>query len=113
VQGHGFRDHAAAFEAADAVIVGASFDSVADQKTFAEGEGFPYPLISDPDKSIGKAYDAERTEGEKYFEAGIPRRITYLIDPKGTIHKAYDVEGDGLDLASHAEALLAEIRSAG
>lgn len=68
--------------------------------------------MSDPDKAVGKAYDAERQEGEKYFEAGIPRRISYLIDPEGTIRKAYDVEGDGLDLGGHAEAVLGDIRAA-
>jgi len=68
--------------------------------------------LSDPDKAVGKAYDAERQEGEKYFEAGIPRRISYLIDPEGTIRKAYDVEGDGLDLGGHAEAVLGDIRAA-
>jgi peroxiredoxin Q/BCP len=94
------------------VILGASFDSVGDQKKFADGEGFPYPLLSDADKVVGKAYDAERQEGEKYFEAGIPRRISYLISPEGKIHKAYDVENDGLDLAGHADAILADIRAA-
>jgi len=61
---------------------------------------------------MGAAYDAVRQEGEKYFEAGIPRRISYLISPDGKIAAAYDVEGDGLDLASHAEAILADIRAA-
>ena len=93
-------------------MIGVSFDSVADQKTFAESEGFPYPLLSDPDKAMGAAYDACRQEGEKYFEAGIPRRISYLISPDGKIHKAYDVENDGLDLAEHADAVLADIQAA-
>jgi peroxiredoxin Q/BCP len=99
-------------EAANAVVLGISFDSVEDQKTFAEAEGFLYALLSDPDKTIGRAYDAQRVEGEKYFEAGIPRRISYLIDPEGKIHKAYDVEGDKLDLAGHAAAVLGDIRAA-
>ena len=94
-------------------MLGISFDSVADQKKFAEGEGFPYSLLADPDKVVGKAYDAQRVEGEKYFEAGIPRRISYLIDPEGKIHKAYDVERDDLDLGGHAEAVLGDIRAAG
>ena len=93
-------------------MLGISFDSVADQKKFAEAEGFPYSLLADPGKTVGKAYDAERVEGEKYFEAGIPRRISYLIDPEGKIHKAYDVEGDKLDLGGHADAVLADIRAA-
>ncbi len=94
-------------------MLGASFDAVADQKKFAEAEGFPYRLLSDPDKTMGAAYDAVRQEGEKYFEAGIPRRISYLIDPQGKIAKVYDVEADALDLAGHAEVLLADILAAG
>ena len=94
-------------------MLGLSFASVSDQKKFADGEGFPYSLLADPDKTVGAAYAAQRVEGEKYFEAGIPRRISYLIDPEGTIHKTYDVEGDGLDLGGHAEAVLADIRAAG
>ena len=93
-------------------MLGISFDSVADQKQFADGEGFPYPLLSDPDKTVGKAYDAERQPGEKYAEAGIPRRISYLIDPQGKIHKAYDVENAGGDLGAHAAQVLADIRAA-
>ena len=90
-----------------------SFDTVADQKGFAESEGFPYRLLSDPDKQAGADYDAVRQPGEKYAEAGIPRRISYLIDPQGRIRKCWDVEGSGADLASHADEVLAEIRAAG
>jgi peroxiredoxin Q/BCP len=112
VQGQGFRDRAPEFEAAGAVILGISFDSVSDQKKFADDQGFPYALLADPDKAVGKLYDAERQPGEKYAEHGIPRRISYLIDPQGVVHKAYDVENDGGDLAAHADAVLADIRAA-
>ena len=81
------------------MILGASFDTVEEQKRFADDQNFPYPLLANTDKSVGAAYDAVRQEGEKYFEAEIPRRISYLIDPQGRIAKAYDVENDGLDLA--------------
>ncbi|MAG34338.1 MAG: hypothetical protein CL908_25955 [Deltaproteobacteria bacterium] len=93
-------------------MLGVSFDSVGDQKKFAVDEGFPYRLLSDSDKTMGIAYDACRQEGERYFEAGIPRRISYLIGPEGKIVKAYDVENEGLDLGGHAEAILADIRAA-
>lgn len=89
------------------MVVGASFDSVEDQKAFADGESFPYRLISDPDRTVGRAYDAERAEGEPYFEHGLPRRISYLIAPDGTVAKAYDLEGQ--DLAEHAAVVLADI----
>lgn len=89
------------------MVIGASFDSVQDQKAFAEGEGFPFALISDPDQSIGRAYDAVRLVGEDYFEMGLPRRISYLIDPDGMIAEAYDLAGQ--DLAGHAGVVLADI----
>ena len=84
------------------MILGASFDSVEDQRAFAEAESFGYQLLSDPDQRIGAAYDAVRQEGEDYYGMPLPRRISYLIDPAGKIHKAYDVENDKLDLGGHA-----------
>ncbi len=93
------------------MIIGASFDSVEEQKAFAESENFPYALISDPDHEIGRAYHAEREEGEDYYELGLPRRISYLIDPAGKIAKAYDLAGQ--DLSAHAGDVLADIAAAG
>lgn len=86
-------------------MVGASFDTVEEQREFADAEGFPYPLISDPDRTIGRAYRAERGEGADY--ADYPRRITYLIDPDGMIAETYDM--DGRDLAAHAAEVLTAI----
>ncbi len=88
-------------------MVGASFDTVEEQLAFAEAESFPYALISDPDRSVGRRYHAEREPGEDYYEYGLPRRITYLIDPGGSIAAAYDLAGQ--DLAVHAAQVLADI----
>ena len=90
-------------------MVGASFDTVEEQLAFAETESFPFALVSDPDKPIGRRYHAEREPGEDYYEYGLPRRITYLIDPEGNIAAAYDLAGQ--DLAGHAAQVLADIRS--
>jgi peroxiredoxin len=49
-----------------------------------------------------------RQEGEPYFEYGLPRRVSYLIDPGGTIVKAYDL-ADHPDLSQHAAEVLADI----
>ncbi len=65
------------------MVVGASFDTVEEQKAFADTEGFGYALISDTDKAIGRSYHAEREPGEDYYDWGVPRRISYLIDPEG------------------------------
>ena len=53
------------------MILGISYDNVADQKTFASEQSFPYQLLSDPDKSVGALYDAVRQEGEQYQAVGI------------------------------------------
>ena len=89
------------------MIIGASFDTVEEQRAFAETESFGYALISDADKSIGRRYHAEREPGEDYYEWGVPRRISYLIDPEGRIAVAYDLAGQDLD--GHAAQVLADI----
>ena len=80
-----------------------------EQRQFAEAQSFPYQLLSDPDRSVGAAYDVVRQPGEQYAEAGLPRRISYLIDPEGRIAKAYDLSGQ--DLATHAAEVLEEIKA--
>jgi peroxiredoxin len=82
---------------------------VNEQRQFADEQSFPYQLLSDPDRSAGTAYDAVRQPGEKFAEHGLPRRISYLIDPDGRIAQTYDL--DGKDLAAHAAEILDDIRS--
>jgi peroxiredoxin len=60
---------------------------------------------------VGALYDAVRQPGEQYHEHGIPRRVTYLIDPQGKIKKAYNAEEKGVDLAAHAAQVLADIKA--
>ena len=78
-----------------------------EQRAFADAEGFPYALISDTDKAVGRLYHAEREPGEDYYDWGVPRRVSYLIDPEGRIAAAYDLAGQDLD--GHAAQVLADI----
>ncbi len=93
------------------MIIGASFDSVNEQKRFAEEQSFPYVLLSDPNRAIGQAYDSVGQPGERNAERGVPRRVSFLISPDGKIAKRYNVEIDELDLDAHASAVLADIRA--
>lgn len=43
-------------------------------------------------------------------EYGIPRRITYLIDPEGVIRKAFDLDAGEHDLTEHGAECLGAIR---
>ena len=85
------------------MIVGASFDTVEAQKDFADGQGFPFRLLADTDKVMGTAYLAVQAD------RGYPRRISYLIDPEGTIVRTYDLAGE--DLNEHASTVLEDIRA--
>ena len=52
---------------------------------------------------MGTAYMAVQAE------KGYPRRISYLIDPGGTIVRTYDLAGE--DLNEHASTVLEDIRA--
>ena len=77
----------------DAVVLGASFDTPEDNKAFAEAEHFGFRLLSDVDKEVGTRYEVTRPPGDE--RAGFSLRIAYLIDPEGTIRKAYEVTDPG------------------
>ena len=61
-----------------------SFDSVEENRRFAEKFNFPFPLLSDTDRSIGVAYGAGDSPKAEYA-----RRIAYVIDENGRIAQAH------------------------
>lgn len=83
-QGCGLRDRITKFEDKNTVVLGVSFDTVAENKAFAEKYKFPFLLLCDTEKKMGLAYGAIKTGEDKY-----PSRIGYVIDPSGKIKGAY------------------------
>ena len=65
-------------------VLGVSFDTVEENRAFAEKFDFPYPLLCDVDRALGVAYGA--AEGT---DAQFAKRISYLIDEQGRIRLAY------------------------
>ncbi|HEV8359687.1 MAG TPA: peroxiredoxin [Candidatus Thermoplasmatota archaeon] len=78
----GFRDDARAWEQAGAVVVGVSTQGVASHQAFASKHGLDFTLLADTDKRVGKALDALNL-------LGYAKRVTYLIDPQGTIARVW------------------------
>ena len=66
------------------MILGASFDPVDANCAFAQKFSYPYKLVSDVSKDVGKAYDAYDPNEPDY-----PRRISYLIGPDRRVKRAY------------------------
>jgi peroxiredoxin Q/BCP len=103
VEGQGLRDRATDFDAANAVIFGASFDTPAENKAFASAQEFPYLLLSDVDHTVGQLYGVVRAGDDQYN--AFPRRLSFLIDPEGVIRRIYNVT----DVAGHAGDVLDDI----
>ncbi|MFT7464192.1 MAG: peroxiredoxin Q/BCP [Pseudohongiellaceae bacterium] len=82
------------------MIVGVSFDEVADNCAFAEKYGFPYQLLCDTDRSMSMAYGACAKADAKY-----PGRVTYVIDKNGKIEWAETVT----DIDAHVQTALAQL----
>ena len=60
---------------------------------FADENNFGFSLLSDTDMTVGEAYQVRRSPDDE--RANYPLRIAYLIDPEGTIRKAYEVTDTG------------------
>lgn len=84
MQGCGLRDRARDLDAKNAAILGVSFDSVDDNKRFAEKFNFPYPLLSDPTRAMGLQYGAADAAG-----SGNAKRIAYIIGPDGKVKNVF------------------------
>jgi peroxiredoxin Q/BCP len=90
VEGQGLRDEFEKFQKKNTIILGVSADSVKAQKNFCVKQDFLFSLLSDPDKSMIRAYKAiglKKMYGREY--EGI-FRVSYLLDEKGKVLKAYE-----------------------
>lgn len=87
------------------MILGASFDTPAENLAFADDQRFPYRLLSDVDRSVGQKYDVVRPADDQY--SSFAKRHAFLIDPTGVVRKTYVVT----DVAAHAGDVLADLHS--
>jgi peroxiredoxin Q/BCP len=76
-QGCSLRDASADLTKLGVAVVGVSTDTVAKQKEFKTTNNFPFPLVADTDKKVGKAFGQAET--------GSASREAYLIDKTGKI----------------------------
>ena len=85
------------------MVLGASFDTVAEIHQFAAEQNFRFKLLSDADQTVGRAYGVVRPAGDQY--AAFARRHSFLIAPGGRIARVYDVA----DVKGHADEVLADL----
>lgn len=76
----GFSQRVKEFSAENGEILGVSVDSVASHRSWAEElGGIDYPLLSDEEKKVTRAY------GVLDEKEGVALRATFLINPSGEI----------------------------
>ena len=61
-----------------------SFDSIQENKAFAEKFNFQYPLLSDPTRAMGMQYGAAENA-----QAGNAKRVAYVIGPEGKVRNVF------------------------
>lgn len=81
-----FRDHYAAFNEIEALVVGVSGDDDDSHRRFAENHGLKFPLLADTDGSLRQAFDVQRSL------CVMPGRVTFVIDTQGMVRLRYSAQ---------------------
>ena len=85
-----YRDIAARFADADAQVLGATIDPLAEVQRFADSLKLPFPIIADQDGKVATLYGVE--------SGGHAERATFVIDKTGKVVKVFSGK-DALDPA--------------
>jgi peroxiredoxin Q/BCP len=101
-----FRDSLEQIKKAGAVVLGVSLDGRESHQKFIAKHRLPFPLLSDEDATVSKAYGVYKQKnmyGKKFW--GI-ERSTFVIDPAGRVKAIFrKVKVDG-----HVDQVLAALK---
>jgi thioredoxin-dependent peroxiredoxin len=100
LEGRSLRDHREYFDQNAIVLLGVSFNSVADNAAFASKYNFGFRLLSDTTHQVAVAYGACDSAKARY-----PERMSFLIDVDGRIERVYDK----VDPRNHAAQVLVDV----
>lgn len=101
-EGQGIRDRWVDFQKLGVEVFGVSFDPPSVNAEFRQRESFPFPLLSDEQRSLAVAVGAASSSS-----AWFPRRISYLVGPDGKVRRVYD----SVNPATHAGDVLGDLVS--
>jgi peroxiredoxin Q/BCP len=98
IEAHGFQNDLAKYDAAKAVVLGVSVDSVDSHKQFCAKDSLTFKLLADTEKKTTDAYGSLN-------ERGMASRNTFLIGPNGKIVKVWTA----VKPQHHSEEVLAAL----
>ena len=106
IEACGFRDIFKKLQAAGAVVLGISRDTVKEQKKFQEKYDLPYTLLADPDMAMCKYFDVIKPKNMYGKMVKGVERTTFVIGPdRKLLHIFPKVKPEG-----HAEEVLALLK---
>jgi peroxiredoxin Q/BCP len=101
VEARNFQRDIAAYQKANAVILGVSVDDAESHKGFCAKEGLTFRLLADTETKVSEAYNSVMERNGKKLSA----RNTFIIDPRGKIAKVYTA----VKPPQHSEEVLAAL----
>jgi peroxiredoxin Q/BCP len=94
--------------ALEAQVLGVSRDSVKSHDNFCARQGFAFPLVSDADEALCKAFDVIREKNMYGRQVLGIERSTFLISPDSRIAAQWRK----VKVAGHAQAVLDTLKAA-
>ncbi|PPT57960.1 peroxiredoxin [Xanthomonas arboricola] len=95
------------FTQAGAVVLGVSRDSVKSHDNFCAKQGFTFPLVSDGDEALCRAFDVIKEKNMYGKQVLGIERSTFLLSPEGVVVQAWRK----VKVAGHADAVLAALQA--
>ncbi|MCC4604381.1 peroxiredoxin [Xanthomonas campestris] len=95
------------FKKAGAAVLGVSRDSVKSHDTFCAKQGFAFPLVSDGDEALCRAFDVIKEKNMYGKQVLGIERSTFLLSPEGRIVQQWRK----VKVAGHADAVLAALKA--
>jgi peroxiredoxin len=80
-----FRDGTAKLNSLNAQTVGISVDSIFTLKVFAQTYNLQFPLLSDFNKKVSKAYGVLHETWVAHGYKGVSKRAAFVLDAKGIL----------------------------
>lgn len=106
-QACGVRDRWPDFQDADAVVFGVSTDTLESHRAFIDKYGLPFPLLSDEDGQIVRAYGVWVEKNFAGTKSMGTERSTFVVDAEGRLEAVFRrVKPD-----EHADQVLATLKS--
>ena len=102
VEGCGYRDTYADFQALGVQIVGVSFTDLETNHAWAVDQGFQYEIWRDEDRALAEYYGASNGPDNPY-----PKRRTKVLDAEGNLILEYN---DKIIVGAHPSEVLQDVR---